>query len=189
MEVRWLGNSCVDMISDERVIIDPHPVIELKGKADKILITHEHDDHFRKETFEKISEGDTEIYAPKHTLEKFDIDGTAVEPGDEFEGIKVLSCQCWNSEESVGYLYEGILHNGDSAEFPDKGFVKLAFTACFPDNYDDYVEGLSKIDPDVVVPFHYDPDEKLSEAQGLAELLEKKSIKCKMLKPGEELII
>jgi len=188
MRVRWMGNSCVDIVGEERVVIDPHPTVELLGKADKILITHEHDDHFDPDTFEQISK-DAEVYAPKHTLEKFDIQGIPVAPGDGFDDFEVLPCNCWKSEESVSYLYQGVLHTGDSAEFPDADLVKLAFTACFPDNYDDYLEGLSKIKPGIVVPFHYDPKEKMEEAEGLVKILEDEGLRCKILSPGEEIVL
>ncbi len=188
MKVRWLGNACVDILSDERVIIDPHPTTELNGRADKVLITHEHDDHFDKETFERISK-DAEVYAPKHTLDKFNIEGKTVKPGDEFAGIQVLDCECWKSEESVGYYYKGVLHPGDAAEFYIDKPVLLAFSPCFESNYEDYLESVSEIKPGLVVPFHYDHGEKKSEAQGLVNLLEKEGFSCKLLSPGDDIIL
>lgn len=173
MKVRWIGNACVDMISDERVIIDPHPTVELRGKADKILITHEH--HFDKDTFDSISE-DAEVYAPKHTLDKFNIRGKPVTPGDEFSDIKVLDCECWNSEESVGYYYKGILHPGDAAEFYVENRVLIAFSPCFESDHDDHLQSIIGIDPGMVIPFHYDPKNDLQAAEGLIELLKKKTI-------------
>lgn len=188
MRVKWLGNSCVELLSEERVVIDPHPTVELYGEVDKILITHEHDDHFDRSVFESISE-DAEVYAPKYTLDKYDIHGTAVKPGDEFENIKVLTCQCWKSKESVGYLYKGILHPGDSSNFSGVEQVKLAFTPCFPDNYEDYVEKFCAIEPGIVVPFHYAPAKNLEDARGLIKMLEKNSLMCKLLSPGDDLIL
>ncbi len=188
MKVRWLGNACVEIVAEERVIIDPHPTVDLKGRADKIFITHEHDDHFDKDTFDRISK-DAETYAPKHTLNKFDIQGKAVKPGDEFSDIKVLDCDCWKSKESVGFYYKGILHPGDSAEFYVDEQVLLAFSPCFESNYYDYLESVSKTEPGLVVPFHYDHIEKKDEAEGLVDLLKKEGFSCKLLSPGDELIL
>ncbi|NIQ06659.1 MAG: MBL fold metallo-hydrolase, partial [Candidatus Korarchaeota archaeon] len=74
---------------------------------------------------------------------------------------------CWGTEESVSYFYEGLLHAGDSAEFPEVEDVKLVFTACFPDYYKDYVRAFRRLSPELVVPFHYDAEEDLDKAMGL----------------------
>lgn len=130
-------------------------------------MTHEHDDHFDRETYEKFG-SEADLYAPRTTLEKFELQGNAMEPGGEIErGIKVLESDCWNSEGSVSYLYRGVLHSGDSVSFPDPNDeVKVVFSACFPDNYDDYVREFKRLEPELVAPFRYDPREGEESRKG-----------------------
>ncbi|KXB08331.1 Zn-dependent hydrolase [candidate division MSBL1 archaeon SCGC-AAA385D11] len=188
MRVRWLGNACIEMFGEKHVLIDPNFTTEPERKADLVLLTHEHDDHFSKEDYKKFS-ADACFAAPRASLEKFDLKGRAVKPGDKIDGVEVFESDCWKSKESVSYFYRGVLHAGDSAFFPDIEGVKLIFSACFPDYYEDYVSAFKRLGPDLVVPFHYDPIENLKDAEGLMERLSGEGIACELLDPGEDIEI
>lgn len=188
MKVRWLGNSCLEITNDRNILIDPNYLEEPKNIPDVILITHEHDDHFSLDKNEDFL-GTADLYAPELTLEKFGLDGNAVLPGDEIEGIKVLQSSCWGSEESVSYYIDGLLHSGDSAEFPDVEDVRLVFTACFPDYYDEYLSEFRRLKPDLVVPFHYDVDEDISQAEGLIERLREAGLNATIENIGESIAL
>jgi len=188
MKVRWLGNAALEVFSDKHIWIDPNMTVAPEKEPDIVLLTHEHDDHFSQEDHAKVQK-EVELFGPKTTLEKFYLEGTAVEPGDTFEGIQVLDCDCYGSDESVSYLYNGLLHAGDSAYFPDAGSVELIFTACFPDYYDDYISAFKRLRPNMVIPFHYDPKESIDDAKGLKELMKKEGIPNKLLKPGDPVYI
>ncbi len=184
MKVRWLGNAAVEIFGEKHILIDPNFTVKPEKEADIVLLTHEHDDHFSPEYHSSIKK-DVELFGPKTTLEKFDLGGKTVEPGDELEGIKVLDCDCYGSEESVSYLYQGILHSGDSAYFPEVKEVKLIFTACFPDYHEDYISAFKRLDPRMVIPFHYDPKDGLEDAEGLKERMDEEGIPNKLLEPGD----
>ncbi|RUM33435.1 MAG: MBL fold metallo-hydrolase [Archaeoglobus sp.] len=185
MKVRWLGNSCVEISEKFDLLIDPNYTIKPKEVYDIVCITHEHTDHIDVEKLKTIK---YEILAaPKATLEEYGLDGKAVKPGDEVNGIKVLESWCWKAKESVSYLYGGVIHPGDSAKFPDVSGVKLAFTACFPDFFQQYVEELKRINPELVVPFHYnyEKENKRKNAEELVELLTDEGLNARVVKPGE----
>lgn len=186
MKVRWLGNAALEVFGEKHILIDPNCEKEPAKKADIILITHEHDDHFSKKDYEQYGET-AEVYAPKKTLEKYDLEGEPVQPDEEIHGIKVLESDCWGSDESISYFYNGLLHTGDSASFPAVEGVKVIFSACFPDYYDEYVTESKKLDPNRVIPFHYDPKDRdaLQEAKGLKNKLEEASIPSQILEVGE----
>ncbi|MBS3815255.1 MAG: MBL fold metallo-hydrolase [Hadesarchaea archaeon] len=188
MRVRWLGNACIEIFGDKRILIDPNFLVEPEKEADIVLLTHEHDDHFDKSNYFDYGKN-AGLIAPETSLKKFGVNGKSVVPGDEFDDIRVLESNCWNSEESVSYFYKGILHAGDSADFPEVSGVKLVFTACFPDYYDDYVVDFKKLDPGLVIPIHYDPSEDLSDAQGLVDRLSNEGIDSKILELGESVNI
>ncbi|HDH45311.1 MAG TPA: MBL fold metallo-hydrolase [Thermococcus sp.] len=185
MEIRWLGNSCVEIRSDKNIIVDPNYVVEPKEKFDYVLITHEHKDHIDREKLMKLNYEN--LLAPSYTIKEYDLEGKEVKPGMEVEGIKVLESWCRNAKESVSYYYQGILHAGDSSKFPSAEDIKVVFTACFPELYEEYVAEMQRLNPELVVPIHYDPKEKIKNAEGLKEKLEEKGIKCKIINVGERL--
>lgn len=180
MKIRWLGNAAVEIFGEKHILIDPNVKTPPKQKADIVLVTHEHDDHFNRKDYKQYG-ANAETYAPKTTLEKFNIKGGAVNPGDEIDEIKVLESDCWGSEESVSYFYHGVLHTGDSASFPTVKNVKVIFSACFPDYYKDYINESKRLHPELVIPFHYDPEEDKADAKNLSTKLKKEGINSRML--------
>ena len=185
MKLRWLGNSCIEIIDDLHILIDPNFVIEPEPNIDYVLVTHEHSDHIDVEKLKGLDYKN--LIAPEYTLKTYNLEGIKAEVGKEIEDIKILPSWCWKAEESVSYYYKGVLHTGDSAKFPDVENVKIAFTACFPDFYDDYVSEMLRLKPELVIPIHYNPEkpEKLKNAEGLKERLEKEGISCRIVKIGE----
>ncbi len=184
MKVRWLGNACLEVVSKNHILIDPNFLVEPDRNPDIILLTHEHDDHCDPGRCREMLQ-DAVLYAPRTALGKFGLEGVAVKAGDEIKSIRVLESDCWGSEESVSYFHRGLLHAGDSAKFPHLKDVKLVFSACFPDYYEDYVRAFKRLKPDLVVPFHYDVKEDMEEARGLKEKLEQEGINSKLLDIGE----
>ena len=188
MKVRWLGNACLEVFSNNQILIDPNFLVDPEIDPIIILLTHEHDDHYDPKKCAKML-SEVTLYAPKATLNKFGIEGVPVEVGDEIDGIKVLESDCWGSEESVSYFHKGLLHAGDSAKFPDVKGVKLVFSACFPDYYEGYVRAFKRLKPNLVIPFHYDVKKDLDEAKGLKERLDKEGINSKLIEIGESVEI
>ncbi|MBO8181923.1 MAG: MBL fold metallo-hydrolase [Archaeoglobus sp.] len=184
MMLRWLGNSCVEIFGEKHILIDPNYLVEPGKGVDVVLVTHEHGDHFDPEKFEKL--GVKEVIAPKATLEEYGLEGTEAKPGMEVDGIKIFESWCWKAKESVSYFYKGILHAGDSAKFPEVGEVKVVFTACFPDYYEDYLKEFKRMKPELIIPFHYS-EEKIENAKGLKEILDKNGLNCKILEVGGEI--
>ncbi len=191
MEITWLGEACVEIQAKYDIIIDPNYQIEPEIDPDLILITHEHDDHINPAKLDNFP--DAEIFAPYTVYEKFDLSGKKVKPGENIaEEIQVMECDCYGSEFSVCYFYNGLLHTADSASFPDPGCnVELVFSACFPDFYEDYLDSCKKLEPDLVIPYHYDPEEKngREEAEGLISRLNQEGFNTRMLSPGEKLTL
>lgn len=193
IKLRWLGNSALEITGEENIIIDPNFLVEAEIKADIVLITHEHDDHINPEDLDTVLKDDTEIYAPQSVYDKFDLAGKVVESGDLIEDkIKVLDVDCYNSKGSVAYFYNGVYHTADAADYPDPGEkIKVIFTACFNDYFADYIENAIKLDPEMAVPYHYNPEERqeLLQAKGLSSKYNQIGCESKVLELGEELEI
>ena len=193
IKLKWLGNSSLQIKGEKNIIIDPNYFVEPDFKADIVLITHEHDDHIDLDKLDEISNDATEVYAPVSVFDKFDFDGEIVESGQVIEDeIKVIDIDCYQAESSVAYFYKGVYHTGDASVYPDPGKeIEALFTACFQDHYSSYIECCIKLDPNLAIPFHYDPEERqdLLNAKGLSSKLEQIGCESEVLKPGEELEI
>ena len=193
IKLRWLGNAALEIQGEDNIIIDPNFLADPEIKADIVLITHEHDDHINPEDLNSVCKEDTEVYAPQSVYDKFDLDGDVVKSGDLIQDkIKVLDVDCYNSEESVAYYYDGVYHTADAADYPDPGEeIKILFTACFNDYFSEYIENVIKLDPQMAAPYHYDPEERqeLLQAKGLSSKFSQIGCESRVLEIGEELEI
>jgi len=101
MKVRWLGHSCIEIIGQNHILIDPDYVREPLPDIDYIFITHGHEDHLGKVA--EIQAG--AVLAAKDVCEITRGQEVpmrrlfAVEPGDVVENVRVL----------VGYSSVGLL--------------------------------------------------------------------------------
>ena len=70
-EVAWLGHSGFRIAAGgAHVYIDPYRVAAGARKADLILITHGHYDHFSPQDVERLSKASTEVIAPAPVAER-----------------------------------------------------------------------------------------------------------------------
>lgn len=171
MKIRWLGNACLEIKDTHNILIDPNYLVEPQIDPDIILVTHEHSDHIDPDKLSGFS--DYKLYAPQSVFDNFDIQGQKVQGGDIItDQIKVIQCDCYGSEQSVCYFWKGLYHTADASTYQTPGGpVKVLFTACFPNLYDEYLQSVKKIQPDLTIPYHFNPrdEEKLEEARGLRD--------------------
>lgn len=193
IKLKWLGNAALEIRGEENIIIDPNFLVDAEVKADIVLITHEHDDHINPEDLKKVMNDNTKVYAPQSVYDKFDLDGEVAAAGQIIENnIKVLDVDCYNSNASVAYFYNGVYHTADAADFPDPGDkIKIIFTACFNDYFADYIENIIKLNPEIAVPYHYNPEERqeLLQAKGLSSKYSQIGCKSRVLELDEEIEI
>jgi L-ascorbate metabolism protein UlaG (beta-lactamase superfamily) len=185
MRVRWLGNSCIEIIGDKHIVIDPNFLVPPEPEVDLVLVTHEHADHFDAGCYKQL---DVPLIAPRTTLLEYRLIGVEAKAGEEMGDIKILESHCWKSLESVSYFTCGLLHSGDSAKFPDARDARVIFTACFPNSYDDYIVEFKRLKPELVIPIHY-KEEKKEDAIGLGKKVEEAGTKFRLLEVGEALYI
>src|SRR3954453_23279529 len=104
--VEWLGHSAFRVaVGRQRVYIDPYRVSPDAPKADLILITHGHYDHFSPQDVERLSTDDTELIAPAavaggHNGRRV----RSIAPGQEIEpqlvrGVAVRSLAAYNTSK------------------------------------------------------------------------------------------
>jgi len=106
-------------------------------KADIILITHDHADHCKKVTFERLRKENTLVIGPKRCADKLGSDLRVVEPGEVifFGEIHITATHAYNTRDGssthkvhhkgngVGYLITAggrtVYHAGDTDFIPE----------------------------------------------------------------------
>lgn len=133
--IHWLGHASF-MIEDagKLIYIDPWKLSDRSPKADLILITHPHFDHFSLDDIELISKEGTIVAGPAEVARKIHGTNLTVEPEKvyEFDSLKVETTPAYNlgkqfhpkKERWVGYVItlstgQTIYHTGDVDAIPE----------------------------------------------------------------------
>ena len=171
MEIHNSGHATVIIKHEGSVIyIDPFILPEKKHKADFILVTHSHFDHFDKKRIAEISTDKTRVI--HHGC---GISGVEMGVGDEklFGKLKVKAVHAYNTNKKyhpknfgVGYIMEicgkRIYHAGDTDLIPEMNSLGRIDLACLPiaGTYTmdeaEAAEAVRIIKPLAVMPIHYD---------------------------------
>src|SRR3954470_3821109 len=110
--VEWLGHSGFRVtVGRQRVYIDPYRVSPQAPKADLILITHGHYDHFSPQDVERLTKPDTELIAPAAVAERLNGRVHSIAAGEEIE------------PESVRWLAVRALHAYNTSKRNSDGQV------------------------------------------------------------------
>lgn len=195
MKISLLGHASVLIQSPTlgNIYIDPYEgAYEKLPKADFILITHEHYDHFDAGKISTVKKQDTIIIAAKGVA--LNLSGAnAMKAGDEktFNGLKVKAVEAYNTNKfkapgqpfhpkglGVGYIIEvegqRLYHAGDTDlidEMKNLGKIDIAFlpiSGTYVMTIEEAVEALKIIKPKVVYPMHAfkaNPNEFIKKAK------------------------
>lgn len=180
--VEWLGHSGFRIQAGKAAIyIDPYRVTD-GPKADLILITHAHYDHFSPQDVERLRKRNTTVVAPAAVAERLAGNVIAVRPGDVVEplpGLDVRAVPAYNTSKRdaegrvfhpreagcVGYELnvrgERLYHAGDTDVIPEMDQVAGVDVALLPVSgvyvmtAQEAVEAARRIQPRVAVPMHW----------------------------------
>ena len=180
--VEWLGHSGFRIRAGKATIyIDPYRVTE-GPKADVILVTHQHYDHFSPQDIERLRKPGTTVVAPAPVAERLAGNVIAVRPGDVVEpmpGLDVRAVPAYNTSKRdaegrvfhpreagcVGYEVnvrgERLYHAGDTDVIPEMDQVAGVDVALLPVSgvyvmtAQEAVEAARRIQPRVAVPMHW----------------------------------
>ena len=183
--VEWLGHSGFRVtIGRQRVYIDPYRVTADAAKADLILITHGHYDHFSPQDVERLTKPETEIVAPAAVAERISGRVHSIAPGEEIEpervrGVAVRAVAAYNTSKrgsegqvfhpreagGVGYDLnvrgERLYHAGDTDVIPEMDQVHGVDIALLPVSgtyvmtAGEAAEAARRIQPRLAVPMHW----------------------------------
>lgn len=149
--LKWLGHASLQIIIDDKVIyIDPYEG-EYESKADIILITHPHFDHYNASIIQKISKIDTMLISPNSCKGKIErrIHTSEANQKISLEIITIQTVHAYNykrfrtpgvpyhqKESGFGYLITAkgktIYHAGDTDFVPEMKALKNIDVAFLP---------------------------------------------------------
>ncbi len=209
MEITWLGHAAfkIKTHSGRIIYLDPYQIKEGEEKADIIVSTHSHGDHFDSSSIIKLKKDDTVLIGPESiasSLQKFD--GTPLKLGQSFD-YKDLSIElvpAYNIKkpnhpkrnEWAGIIVtsedKSVYHAGDTERIPEmkdlaSRNITVALMPCggtYTMDFDEATDSVVDVKPEIAIPMH-NWGKDLSKFR---ELLEKKdpSIKVEILEEGGE---
>ncbi len=179
MKLEWLGHAGFRISGKKTVFIDPFKA-ESSQKADIILITHPHFDHFSIDDIKKLAKMDTVIVAPVECKDKI-FSGKfhfkefkSISPGQSLAiyGISITAVPAYNVSKHfhkktdgwVGYLvnFEGkfFYHAGDTDFIPEMSSLKvdvamLPVGGTYTMNAREAAQAVAIFKPKIAIPMHY----------------------------------
>jgi L-ascorbate metabolism protein UlaG (beta-lactamase superfamily) len=171
--IHWLGHDTFKIKGEKTVFTDPFK-LRKKGKADIILITHDHYDHCSPEDVEKIQGPDTVIVATEDCKGKLKGDVRTVRPGDRItvEGVEIEAVPSYNTNKEfhtkgrnwVGYVFtvngQRIYLAGDTDHIPEMKDIRcdialLPVSGTYVMTAEEAVQAALDIKPAKAIPMHY----------------------------------
>ena len=175
--IHWYGQAAFRIEDQEKQIyIDPWKLPSGKlAKADVILVTHAHFDHFSHEDIDKIKKDGTIFVAPKDVAAELKGTVKIVAPNQSLEigKLKISTVPAYNLKKSfhpksnnwVGYVItlsrgQTIYHAGDSDFIPELNSLKvdIALLPCggtYTMNAKEAAEAANTFKPKIAIPMHY----------------------------------
>ncbi len=181
--IHWLGHDGFRINFGKTVVyLDPYKIGNQTEKADYILITHEHRDHFSPEDIAKIAKKETVLLSCKAVTDLYSGEKKILTAGDilKLGGISVEAVPAYNTNKKfhtkdsgkLGYIisFEGtrIYHAGDTdfiPEMKEMGTVRkgqspinialLPVSGVYVMTANEAVEAAKVLKPVFALPMHY----------------------------------
>lgn len=186
-------------VAGKHIYIDPvseYADYATLPKADLILVTHSHYDHFDRTAIEALETPETDLLCDKTTAEAFDFDCHVMMPGDtarprDYVTIEAVAAYNTSADrqqyhprerQDVGYLLTiggtRIYVSGDGENTPEMEALRdidialLAVNQPFTMAVDQAVEAVKAIRPKIFYPYHYGEVDEKTDLDRLTRELE-----------------
>lgn len=170
----WLGHDSFRLTGEKIVYVDPWKLAADTPKADLVLVTHEHRDHFSPEDIAKIATPATSIVAPQSVAAQSKLRITMVKPGDRVtvNGLALEIVPAYNLNKKfhpkeaghVGYIVtlngKRIYHAGDTDLIPEMTQIKcdialLPVSGKYVMTAREAAEAAHTLNPALAIPMHW----------------------------------
>lgn len=194
MEITWLGHASFMIKVDDKVIYTDPYAGEYPLKADIILISHEHYDHFAKDKISSIRVDATKMFGSRKVSSE--LDGIiSLSPGDEraVNGITIKAVPAYNVRKpfhpkgsGIGFVIEtknkSIYFAGDTDLITEMKQIKadiilLPVGGTYTMNAEEAAEAVKIIKPKIAIPMHFGSGVvgNLDDAEKFKEIVEAKT--------------
>ena len=179
--IKWLGHDSFLIKKGKIICIDPYKLRETKDKADIILITHDHFDHFSLEDIEKIKKDSTILIGPKELIGKYDGELKTLKPFEsiDVDGIKINTIPAYNvnkfrapgkvfhpkKDNKLGFVItidnKKIYHAGDTdliqemAQLRNIEIALLPVSGTYVMTAEEASQAVDIIQPKIAIPMHF----------------------------------
>ena len=208
--LEWLGHSGFRIAArGATVYIDPYRVPD-GPKADLILVTHGHYDHYSPQDVERLSHDETRLVAPAAVAERAGGRVTSIAPGEEIElesvpGMQVAAVAAYNTSKRdregrlfhpreagwVGYDLnvrgERLYHSGDTDVIPEMDAVAGVDVALLPVSgvyvmtAGEAAEAARRMQPRLAVPMHW--GEHIGTREDAEAFAQRAPVEVRILEP------
>lgn len=185
MKISWLKHAAFKIETQDKTIIyiDPYQLSKDEEKADIIICSHEHGDHFDEDSIRKISKDSTILLGPESIsskLNKFNGKGLKLYEPFKIENIIIELYPAYNIKRMrkknepfhpkerkwAGVLVEAegkkVYHAGDTERIPEmkdlaSKEIDVAMLPCggtYTMDFEESAEAAADINPKIVIPMH-----------------------------------
>ena len=174
-KINWLGHASLRIDGDKVIYIDPWKIKDVSVKADIILVTHSHFDHFSEDDIIKISNQKTVLYSSKDVVEKTSIKNKyVIKPFEEvsLDTVKIKGFPAYNVNKDfhpkdnnwLGFVITidnfSIYIAGDSDVIEEAKKLKvnlmiLPIGGVYTMNFKEAAELVNITRPDYAIPYHF----------------------------------
>jgi L-ascorbate metabolism protein UlaG (beta-lactamase superfamily) len=184
LKISWLGHDSFKIKNGKTVIIDPFKIRPTSDKADILLISHEHFDHFSLDDIKKVvNENTTILTIPvvKKELSGLKVkEVKAVKPGDKLKlgdvSVEVVPAYNLNKFREPGKVFHPkedgkagfiigingvtVYHAGDTDAIPEMKGLKpdvalLPVSGTYVMTPEEAAQAAKMVEPRLAIPMHY----------------------------------
>jgi len=206
MKLKWLGHASFKLSNGNVIYFDPYQINEAE-KADIILISHGHYDHYSPDDIKKISKDDTDIVTTDSIPDKAGV--MTMKAGDKLhiKGVDIEAVAAYNVNkfkepnepfhpkgDGVGFILEfgkkRIYFAGDTDFIPEMKNIKadiaiLPVGGIYTMNVEEAIQAAKAIKAKLTIPMHFG---SIVGSKADAEDFKRKAgVNVIVLEKGEEL--
>jgi L-ascorbate metabolism protein UlaG (beta-lactamase superfamily) len=184
LKISWLGHDSFRIKNGKTIIIDPFKIRATSDKADILLISHEHYDHFSLDDIKKVvNENTTIVTIPAVGKELSSLkvkEIKVVKPGDKLKlgdvAIEVVAAYNLNKFREPGRVFHPkedgkagfimgmkgvrVYHSGDTDAIPEMKGLKpdvalLPVSGTYVMTAEEAAQAAKMVEPKLAIPMHY----------------------------------
>jgi len=202
VRITWLGHASVMIKATATVYIDPWKISKSSPRADIVLLTHDHGDHYSESDVKIISDASTRVVAPMSTKIVTD----TITPGQSLaiKDVTIKAVPAYNVSKAfhpkvnawVGYIVDiggkKIYHTGDTDRIPEMkqitaDLVFIPVGGTYTMDASEASEAVKDIKASIVIPIHFgDIVGSIKDAEKFAKLC---ACDVRILQQGESIDI